>query len=433
MVQAPDFNQPTYSAVRINIKNPTVNASDAVKKLPQGNGNFNAVDINIDNPEVNTEPRKNIYSYQEANQLVTYDMGNFNQIPLPAGFPIAYHTTNVILPENTINNEVELEADDDNNIEEVEAEEIPITDEIVDEDNGVEEEEEPSTVPEPSYTTVEAEKGEPSIEENIAEENVIIPTAAEEDATELGLVNSMPEETEVKEVELKRPEIIPAEEIKPEVDIPLVITNLANSDFDIQAQQMEEIARISLDNKENAIPYIVQDVFSNLIDIVNKDTATLAAPTEEQVEIRKKLITNFIAAETSKAQNPNAPVKLPYNLTDRDIALANEISPMEQAERNKEYALYTISILDKIYADEVEAQTGNIIPITDLPGTSAIVDSLRFNPNAGVKVAAIDALRHIQRPEYKEELSALYTLAKADSNPEVVLTASRSLESLNND
>lgn len=55
---------------------------------------------------------------------------------------------------------------------------------------------------------------------------------------------------------------------------------------------------------------------------------------------------------------------------------------MEQAERNKEYALYTISILAKIYTDEVEKQTGNIVPLTDLPGSAAIVDALRFNPNS---------------------------------------------------
>ena len=61
-----------------------------------------------------------------------------------------------------------------------------------------------------------------------------------------------------------------------------------------------------------------------------------------------------------------------------------------------------MAILAKIYTDEVEKQTGNIVPMTDVPGTSAIVDSLRYNPNSGVKIAAIDALRHINRPEYKD-------------------------------
>ena len=236
-------------------------------------------------------------------------------------------------------------------------------------------------------------------------------------------------ETEVKETEIKRPEIIPGEEILPDVDIPLVISNLTNADYDVQAQQMEEIARISLDNPENAVPYIVREVFSSLIDITKKDTANLAAPTDEQVQARKKLISNFIVMENAK--QGQGQVKLPYQLTEKDFALANELSPMEQAERNKEYALYTISILAKIYTDEVEKQTGNIGPLTDLPGSAAIVDALRFNPNSGVKIAAIDALRHIQRPEYKEELTTLYTLAQADSNPQVSMAAERALNRSN--
>ena len=102
---------------------------------------------------------------------------------------------------------------------------------------------------------------------------------------------------------------------------------------------MEEIARISLDNPENAVPYIVREVFSSLIDITKKDTANLAAPTDEQVQARKKLISNFIVMENAK--QGQGQVKLPYQLTEKDFALANELSPMEQAERNKEYALYT--------------------------------------------------------------------------------------------
>ena len=193
---------------------------------------------------------------------------------------------------------------------------------------------------------------------------------------------------------------------------------------------MEEIARISLDNPENAVPYIVRDVFSSLIDISKKDTTELAAPTDEQVDARKKLIANFITLETAARQNNKEP-NLPYKITEREFTLANELSPMEMAERNKEYALYTIAILAKVYTDEVEKQTGNVVPLTDLPGSAAIVDALRYSPNAGVKIAAIDALRHIQRPEYNEELTTLYTLAQADPNPQVAMAAARALQNNN--
>ena len=278
-------------------------------------------------------------------------------------------------------------------------------------------------------STTEAEKG---VEPEEANQETTLPPVVEEKAPEVkdAIADDVQiMETEVKETEIKRPEIIPGEEILPDVDIPLVISNLTNADYDVQAQQMEEIARISLDNPENAVPYIVREVFSSLIDITKKDTANLAAPTDEQVQARKKLISNFIVMENAK--QGQGQVKLPYQLTEKDFALANELSPMEQAERNKEYALYTISILAKIYTDEVEKQTGNIVPLTDLPGSAAIVDALRFNPNSGVKIAAIDALRHIQRPEYKEELTTLYTLAQADSNPQVSMAAERALNRSN--
>jgi len=405
MVQSIDSsaNRPNYNAVKINIKKPEVNAAGNKNSYVDDNGIYNAVNIEIDNPSVNTEPKR-IYDYPQAEEPVTFDMANINRIPLPQGFNVAYTTTNVILPKM----EQEIELPEPEEIEEAETEDIKEVE-----------------VPAPNYTTVEEEK------ENIAVTEDVQTSVPEEDKitedvkimeAEVGV-----KEPEDKAVELKRPEIIPGEDIQPEVDIPLVISNLTNPDFDIQAQQMEEIARLSLDDKENAVPYIVREVFSNLIDISKKDTANLAAPTEEQVQARKKLITNFILMENARKNNTQP--KLPYQITEADVELANQLSPMEMAERNKEYALFTMAILAKIYADEVERHTGNIVPLTDLPGSAAMVDALRYNPNSEVKIAAIDALRHIQRPEYKEELNTLYTLAQADSNPQVAMAATRALNS----
>lgn len=401
MVQSFDYGafRPNYNAVKINIKKPEINAGNGRNTYIDDNGIYNAVNIEIDNPSINTEPKK-VYDYPEAEEPVTYDMINPN-IRLPQGFNVAYTTTNVILPK--MEQEVELgeneeeptESEEDVNVEQADV--APTEPEVNEEVD----------VPAPNYTTVEAEKAE----DNITNDVKIM-------------------EAEVGTQEVKKPEIIPGEEIQPEIDIPLIISNLTSADYDTQAQQMEEIARIALDNKENAVPYIVREVFASLIEITKKDTANLAAPTDKQVEARKKLITNFIVMENAKNNNKEA--KLPYQLTEEDFATANELSPMELAERNKEYALYTIAILAKVYTDEVEKQTGNIVPLTDLPGSAAIVDALRQNPNAGVKIAAIDALRHIYRPEYSEELNTLFELAQADSNPQVALAAQSALERGNN-
>ena len=425
MVQSIDSNisGQNYNAVKINIQKPQVNGNPNVNTAQNNdNGNYSAVSINIDNPTVNM-PEHRIYDYPEVQVPVTYDMANINQIPLPQGFHVAYQTTNLILPK--MENELEIEVDkktpeklDDKasaeEIEEPQNEEVVTKpeDEInastVDTEKKVDKEDKNVEIPEPNFTTVEAEKGEEKID-NISNDVEVM-------------------ETETKGI--KKPEIIPGEEIKPDVDIPLVISNLTNEDFDVQAQQMEEIARVALDDSNNAIPYIVRDVFSSLIDITQKDSAELAAPTDEQIQARRKVIANFVSMENGKANNQ--PVKLPYSITEKDVALADTIAPMEQAERNKEYALYTMAILAKVYTDEIEKQTGNIVPMTDIPGTAAIVDSLRYNPNSGVKIASIDALRHIYRPEYKEEMSTLFTLAQADTNPEVAIAATRALDKINN-
>ena len=426
MVQSIDnnINRQNYNAVKINIQKPQVNGNPNISTATNNdNGNYSAVSINIDNPTVNM-PEHKIYDYPKAQTPVTYDMANINQIPLPQGFHVAYQTTNLILPK--MENELEIEVDkktpeklDDKasaeEIEEPQNKEVTAEPEkdvevpAVDVEEKTEEKEDKKVeVPEPNFTTVEAEKGEEKID-NINDDVEVMAT-------------------ETKDI--KKPEIIPGEEIKPDVDIPLVISNLTNENFDVQAQQMEEIARVALDDSNNAIPYIVRDVFSSLIDITKKDSAELAAPTDEQIQARKKVIANFVSMENSKAKNQ--PVKLPYSITEKDVALADTISPMEQAERNKEYALYTMAILAKVYTDEIEKQTGNIVPMTDIPGTAAIVDSLRYNPNSGVKIASIDALRHIYRPEYKEEMSTLFTLAQADTNPEVAIAATRALDRINN-
>lgn len=470
MVQSIDngFNRANYSAVKININKPEVfanganNQNSVITNPMNVNGNnadLNAVNINIDNPTVHAEPVQPIYDYPQAQMPMTYDMAQINQIPLPQGFNLAYHTTNVILPK--MENELEVEGKDFkpvNNLKTPDEQKI-----------------ETPNVPEPNYTTTEAEKGVNidaeetlSASENVekgvkvgteetlpasdevkeeapendvdveeapeevkdtenAEEAEEAPAVAEDDTKNADKINDDVKvmDSEVKEIEKKKPEIIPGEEIKPDVDIPLVISNLTNADYDVQAQQMEEIARISMDNPENAVPYIVRDVFATLVDITKADTSELASPTEAQVQARKKVIANYLVMENAKGDKN---VKLPYELSDAEIELANQISPMEQAERNKEYAMYTMSVLAKIYTDEVEKQTGNIVPMTDLPGTSAIVDALRYNPNPEVKLAAIDALSHIERPEYKDELTTLFTLAQTDTNPLVAMAATRAIE-----
>ncbi len=387
MVQSID-NRAVYSAVNIHITKPEVNArSTNETTVVNDNGIYNSVKIDIDNPTINTEPKK-VYDYPENNEVVTYNQLPINNVELPENFPIssAYYSETVIIPE--------------------EVGEKPQDSDITVIENNPDEE---IDIPSVNYTTTEAEKG---VSEDFDNKTTNIQFRASEQIQEK-----------------KTPEIVPAEEIKPQVDIAKVIDNLENPDFDIQAQQMEEISRKSIEDSKNAIPYIVKDVFGKLIEITNKDTTDLPAPTEKQVEIRRKIIANFIAAEVAKRDNKE--VKLPYQLTEEEVNLANRITPMEQAERNKEYAIYTIGILSNVYIGEIQKETGNVVPFTDVPGMSDIVNALRDNPNPGVKTAAIDSLAYLARPEYKNELDTIFSIAQEDKNPIVARTAARAKQSLN--
>jgi hypothetical protein len=204
-------------------------------------------------------------------------------------------------------------------------------------------------------------------------------------------------------------EIIPPEDIKPLVDIPSVISNLSDPNFDVQAKQMEEIAKVSMEDPQKAVHYIVTEVFSELINIVKKDSSKLTPPSEKQIEKREQIIINELVKEKSKAEGiEEGKIELPYKITEEDLRIVNELSPMEQAERNKEYALYTLAILSKVYTDEVQRHTGNVVPLTDLPGVAEIVDTLKTDNNPSIKVSAIDALRFLNKPEYKDEIKAQY-------------------------
>jgi len=367
----------TYNAVKIQINDPKTNVPNGFQSNPIDNGTYNAVAIDVNRPAVEAGNNKEhqhycIYDYPCAECMVTSELAQIHPIAIQSlTLPVAYQSTRLV------NNEVEFE-------------EIPT-----------------KSVPEPNVVSTEDQK--------ISPKEVVF-----------NGLNFKANDAKHKV------EIIPAEEIKPIVDIPVVLSKLSDSDFDVQAKQMEEIAKVSMEDPQKAVPYIVTEVFSELINIVKKDTTNLVPPSEKQIETRQQIMINELVKEQAKTQNQDiTAIELPYKLDEKDIKEASVLSSMEQAERNKEYALYTMAILSKVYTDEVHRHTGNVVPLTDMPGVSAIVDTLRNDSNTGVKIAAIDALRYVNRPEYKDEIAAVLDLAANDSNPYVARNAAVALESLN--
>lgn len=227
------------------------------------------------------------------------------------------------------------------------------------------------------------------------------------------------------------PEIVEAEKKTPNANIKDAVAKLSSNDYDVQAQQMEEIAKLAMQNPEKTIPFVTAEIFDSLINIIKKDTTNFAIPTESQIEARKKIIINEIAKEQAKLNNQKPEdFTPPYKVTEAELKEAMTLTEMEQAERNKEYALYTIAILAKTYADEVQKETGNIVPLTDLPGASEIVDTIKNNNNPGIKIASLDALRYISRPEYKDEIKSIFTVVTRDENPQVAELAKMAIQSL---
>ena len=216
------------------------------------------------------------------------------------------------------------------------------------------------------------------------------------------------------------------------VDMAKVIENLSSPDFDVQARQMDEIAKKGMTNEADAVPYIEEDVFNKLIDIIDTDSTKLEGPSEQQLELRAKIAENDMAKVQAEkdGKDPNS-ITLPHQVSEQDIELANKVTPMEQAERNKEYAMYTISALSKIYVDEIQKETGNVVPFTDVPGMSAIVDTLRYSQNPSVKISAMEALAYMKRPEYKDELTAILNIAKTDKIPAVSKASTSIIDVIN--
>lgn len=206
-------------------------------------------------------------------------------------------------------------------------------------------------------------------------------------------------------------EVVPPQPMTPQVDLNSFIAKLTNPDYEVQANAMEEIANMVKEDPQKATELLDEKVVNALNTIINTDSSKLAGPTPEQTAARQKLMKG-------------------EQLSDADKQLATTITPMEQAERNKSYAMFTSAIMQKLYGDEVMKLTGSTVPLTELPGAVPIVEQLKNNPNPMVRTSAIEALSYIQQPAYKQDLTTLFTIAKNDQDKSVQEAATAALAKL---
>ena len=214
-----------------------------------------------------------------------------------------------------------------------------------------------------------------------------------------------------KTAEAPKVEVAPSAPLEPQVDLNGFVAKLTNPDYDVQAAAMEDMANMVKNDPQKATELLDVKVMDALTNIVKADTSKLTGPTAEQLAAREKLLSN-------------------QKMTDDEKKLASTITPLEQAERNKSYAMFTSAIMQKLYADEVAKLTNTTVPITELPGAVTIVEQLKNNPNPMVRTSALEALSYIQNPAYKKDLETLFTIAKNDQDQGVQEAATAALDKL---
>ena len=202
-----------------------------------------------------------------------------------------------------------------------------------------------------------------------------------------------PQNTTVAPVAPVQKEVLPGG-----VELNSIIAALASSNPDAQTAAIQKIAEVAQTDPVAARALLNEQTFGQLVSIIN--------------------------ADTSKLQGPKGKSD-PKNL-----------SPLEKAEINKQFAVYTLAILQKNFRDEInkEMKKNNLpdIAINDLPFIKeGIVNNLKDNPNPTIREACLSALNYVGRPEDKEVLKVLYDIsAKHDSNPAVRTSAQDYLSKL---
>ncbi len=182
------------------------------------------------------------------------------------------------------------------------------------------------------------------------------------------------------------------------IDVNGLINELGSNDVDKQTSAIQKIAEVAQADTNAAKVLLVEPVFGKLINIINADTSKLQGP-------------------TGKTYDPK------------------NLSPLEKAEINKQFAIYTLAILQKNFREEInkEMKKNNLpdVAINDLPYIKEVVNNLKDNPNPTIREACLSALNYVGRSEDKNVLKTLYEIsAKHDSSPSVKAAASNYLSKL---
>ncbi len=205
----------------------------------------------------------------------------------------------------------------------------------------------------------------------------------------------------------------PVQQTAPSADLTTVVSKLKSQNFDEQAKVMEDIATTMESNPAAGVQYLDTNVVNSLVDVLNQDTTKLAGPTPRQQALRQKLMGG-------------------QAITDAEKIEASQLSPMEIGERNKQYALYTIAMLQDSLSKEIVKQQGVQMPINELPAIENVIETAKKCPNPMLRASALAGLSYISKPEYKDILGTIFNIAATtDEDPTVQEVAKEALNKLN--
>lgn len=173
------------------------------------------------------------------------------------------------------------------------------------------------------------------------------------------------------------------------VDVAALNGELTSQDLNQQTEAITKIAQMSQADSSTALQLVDNQVMQNLAAIIQKDTAQLPGPTNEQVAAAQKL-------QKGEQLNP------------AEQQLIEQSSPKEMAEKNKVFSMFTLAMLQKLQRDEIDqfnaqaGNAGNAVPplkMQDLIGFNEIANIIATSQIPAVKAAGIQALSYVAKPE----------------------------------
>ena len=212
------------------------------------------------------------------------------------------------------------------------------------------------------------------------------------------------------------------EETTAKINTDELVNNLKSTDTKVREAAINKLAEYAQDEDINVVKQVITEpIMQTLVDIIGQDTSGLQGPTDQQIAIAEKV---------AKGEQ----------LTPEEDKLSEELSPRDAANQNRMFALYTLAMLQKAQRDEVDAyiesqkengqEAIEPLKLDDVYGYNGVVNVIKNDTRPEVKVAAIQSLRYVARPEDKAVVNEVLADALKSSDEEVKAVAQETVEAL---